>query len=75
VACLPELAVDRLDTLDEVLDQIAYERRYELFSQGLRWEDLRRLGTDNSVGAPPTLMWFPIPSQECRVNPAAECVP
>lgn len=75
VACLPELPVDRLDTLDEVLDQIAYERRYELFSQGLRWEDLRRLGTENSVGAPPTLTWFPIPSQECRTNPAAECVP
>lgn len=75
VACLPALPVEALDTLDEVLDQIAYERRYELFSQGLRWEDLRRLGYDNAVGAVPVLDWLPIPSQECRVNPAAGCLP
>lgn len=75
VACLPELPVDALDTVDEVLDQIAYERRYELFSQGLRWEDLRRLGYDNAVGAPPVLNWLPIPSQECRENEAAGCTP
>lgn len=75
IACLPELPVEALDTQEEALDQIAYERRYELFSQGLRWEDLRRLGYDNAVGAAPWIDWLPIPSQECRVNPAAGCTP
>jgi starch-binding outer membrane protein, SusD/RagB family len=73
VACLPALPPEELDTLDEVLDQIAYERRYELYMQGLRWEDLRRLGADNAVGAPPVLPWLPIPTQECRTNPNAGC--
>lgn len=73
VACLPELPVEALDTQAEVLAQIAYERRYELFSQGLRWEDLRRLGYDKAVGAPPIFDFFPIPSRECQVNPSAGC--
>lgn len=65
-AGLPALPVDALDTLDEVLAQIAYERRYELYEQGLRWEDMRRLG--QYIDEAPTYDFFPIPRQECITN-------
>lgn len=70
-ASLPPLPADALDTLPEVLRQIAYERRYELYSQGLRWEDLRRLGefTDTNL----RLRFLPFPESECRNNPNAGC--
>lgn len=73
VACLPALTDAQLPDQAAILRQIAYERRYELFMQGLRWEDLRRLGTNLSVGAPPTMQFLPIPSGECRNNPGAGC--
>jgi starch-binding outer membrane protein, SusD/RagB family len=60
-----------LDTQAEVLAQIAYERRYELFSQGVRWEDLRRLGT--FVGRAPKAAFLPMPQGECTTNPNAGC--
>lgn len=60
-----------LDTQAEVLAQIAYERRYELFSQGLRWEDLRRLG--QFVGRQPKAAFLPLPQGECTTNPNANC--
>lgn len=71
VANLPELPPEALDTEEELLDQIAYERRYELYLQGLRWEDVRRLGEERTTT--PTLMWFPIPRQECLANPSLDC--
>lgn len=71
VASLPPLLPTALDTEAELLDAIAYERRYELYMQGLRWEDTRRLGTARTTT--PTLMWLPLPTQECQTNPAAEC--
>ena len=60
-----------VDTQAEVLAQIAYERRYELFSQGLRWEDLRRLG--GFVGRAPKVAFLPMPQAECNSNPNAGC--
>lgn len=60
-----------IDTQAEVLAQIAYERRYELFSQGLRWEDLRRLSP--YVTQAPSVNFLPIPSRECTSNPNADC--
>lgn len=71
VAGLPELPAEELDSEQELLAQIAYERRYELYNQGLRWEDTRRLGTD--VTTTPTTEFLPIPSQECDNNPNAGC--
>lgn len=71
VANLPPLPPEALDTLEEVLDQIAYERGYELFLQGLRWEDTRRLGVERTTT--PTIQWLPLPRQECLANPAAGC--
>ncbi len=65
-AGLPALPDEALDTLDEVLAQIAYERRYELYEQGLRWEDMRRLG--EYIDEAPTYDFFPIPRQECITN-------
>ena len=70
-AALPALPVEALDTLDEVLAQIAYERRYELYAQGLRWEDLRRLGS--FVNRQPKVQFLPTPESECRNNPLANC--
>jgi starch-binding outer membrane protein, SusD/RagB family len=54
--------------LEDILAQIAYERRYELFQQGLRWEDLRRLGAVSSTGSP-RQQFLPIPQSECLLNP------
>ena len=60
---------DTVDTEAELLAQIAYERKYELYNQGLRWEDVRRLG--EAVTTTPTTDFLPTPSQECDNNPNA----
>lgn len=70
-AGLPELPPEALDTEAELLAQIAYERRYELYMQGLRWEDTRRLGTDITVT--PIFDFLPLPDQECLTNPSDPC--
>jgi hypothetical protein len=72
VAGLPALTAAQLPDLASILRQIAYERRYELFSQGLRWEDLRRLGTGNALSAV-TFTFLPLPATECRTNINAGC--
>lgn len=69
VAGLPPLPPEALDTEAELLRQIAYERRYELYMQGLRWEDMRRLAA--FIPRRPTFMFLPIPRQECVNNPNA----
>ena len=71
LANLPEIPDADLDSLDEVLRQIAYERRYELYMQGLRWEDMRRL--DEYIDSEPTIEFLPYPQQECTTNPNANC--
>lgn len=71
VAALAALPPEALDTEAELLSQIAYERAYELYLQGLRWEDVRRL--DPYVDVEPTITFFPLPRQECVTNPAAGC--
>lgn len=71
VADLPALPESELDTEEELLAQIAQERRFELFSQGLRWEDVRRLGED--LTTTPTTDFLPTPEQECLNNPNAGC--
>jgi len=68
VAGLPPVV---LLTQAEILAEIARQRRYELYEQGLRWEDTRRFGT--AVTTTPTLLFLPIPQQECDVNPANPC--
>jgi hypothetical protein len=68
-AGLPPLLPTQLDSEAELLDAIAYERRYELYEQGLRWEDTRRLGTARTTT--PTFPFLPLPRQECVTNPSA----
>ncbi|HET7322677.1 MAG TPA: RagB/SusD family nutrient uptake outer membrane protein [Longimicrobiaceae bacterium] len=68
---LPPLSDAELATKEDILAQIAYERRYELYEQGLRWEDLRRLG--QYVGKQPKVDFLPMPSSECQSNPNAGC--
>lgn len=68
VAGLPPVV---LATQAEILAEIARQRRYELYEQGLRWEDTRRFGT--ALTTTPTLPFLPIPQQECDANPAKPC--
>ena len=60
-----------LDTEAELLAEIARQRRYELYEQGLRWEDTRRFGT--ALTTVPTIPFLPIPQQECNANPQRIC--
>lgn len=71
VANLPALPVEALDTEAEVLTQILYERRYELYLQGTRWEDLRRLRAYTPKR--PSIDFLPYPQNECDRNPANPC--
>lgn len=66
-ACLPALTLADVPTQEAMLAQIAYERRYELFLTGLRWEDLRRLG--QFTGDAPKVGFLPLPQRECDTNP------
>ncbi|HWE43664.1 MAG TPA: RagB/SusD family nutrient uptake outer membrane protein [Gemmatimonadaceae bacterium] len=56
---------------DAVLTRIAYERRFELFSQGLRWEDIRRFA--GLAGGVAKASFLPMPQAECTTNPNAGC--
>lgn len=71
LAGLPALPASDLDTQDELLAEIAYERRYELFEQGLRWEDTRRFGP--AITTTPSVEFLPIPLQECMANTSSPC--
>ena len=70
-AQLGPVSATTLDTPDKVLAQIAHERKYELFEQGLRWEDIRRFGA--LAGAPAKATFLPMPQAECLSNPNAGC--
>jgi hypothetical protein len=71
LACLPALPAEALDTEAELLTEILYQRRYELFVQGVRWEDLRRLSAYTT--RKPTIQFLPYPTSECQRNPASGC--
>jgi len=72
VAGLPAKTAAELGTQDALLRQIAYERRYELYMQGVRWEDLRRFGPA-IAGKTPKVAFLPLPQSECLYNPARVC--
>lgn len=63
VACLPALTLLDVPTQEAMLDQILYERRYELYLQNLRWSDLRRFDE------PVKYEWMPVSISECDRNP------
>lgn len=71
-AGLTALTAEQMDTLEEALQRIAYERRYELYMQGLRWEDIRRIGAA-LAGETPSIEYLPTPQGECLLNPQAPC--
>ncbi len=68
VAGLPPVV---LVTQGQILAEIAKQRRYELYEQGLRWEDTRRFGP--ALTTTPTVPFLPIPTQECNTNPSNPC--
>jgi hypothetical protein len=71
VAGLPALTDAQLATESDILTQLLYERRYELYAQGVRWEDLRRLRPYTAKR--PSIEFLPYPQSECDVNPANPC--
>ncbi len=70
-ACLEPLTDAELETTEDILAQILHERRYELYQQGLRWEDIRRLGEFADVE--PRIEFLPLPQSECLINPNVAC--
>ncbi|MEW5927669.1 MAG: RagB/SusD family nutrient uptake outer membrane protein [Gemmatimonadota bacterium] len=71
LACQPALPTEALDTVEELMAEILYQRRYELYSQGLRMEDLRRL--EQYTTKRPSVRFLPYPQSECDRNPADPC--
>jgi hypothetical protein len=71
LAALPAIPDASLQTEAQLMAQILYERRYELYAQGVRWEDLRRLAAYTSRR--PSIPFLPYPQSECDVNPANPC--
>jgi starch-binding outer membrane protein, SusD/RagB family len=72
VACLPALTIDQVPTQDAMLAEILRQRRYELYLQGVRMEDLRRFGL------PVKYQWIPVSGAECGRNvnvPPELCAP
>lgn len=70
-AGMPAIPDDALDTEAELMAQILYERRYELYAQGVRWEDLRRLRPYTAKR--PSIEFLPYAQSECDLNPANPC--
>ena len=71
LAGMPAIPDASLSTEAELMAQILYERRFELYAQGLRWEDLRRLAA--YTARRPSIQFLPYPQSECDVNPANPC--
>lgn len=71
LAGLPPIPDATLATEAQLMAQILYERRYELYAQGLRWEDLRRLRPYTAKR--PSIEFLPYAQSECDVNPANPC--
>jgi hypothetical protein len=69
-AQLPALTVASLDTEGQGTGADG-ERRYELFSQRLRWEDLRQLGT--FIGMEPKVDFLSMSRNECNTNRNVSC--
>jgi hypothetical protein len=74
-ACLP--ALTGALTQAQLLDEIYAQRRYELFSTGLRWEDSRRRGLIRGPVASPNIpldgqrCWLPYSLGDRNANPNA----
>jgi hypothetical protein len=65
--CLPALSATDLPSQAAVLTEILRQRRYELYLQGLRLDDLRRFNATRKYD------FLPLPQTECDRNSAAPC--
>lgn len=74
-ACLAPLSGSLTQT--QLLDEIYLQRRYELFSSGLRWEDARRRGLIRGPVSSPNIpldgqrCWLPYSVGDRNANPNA----
>lgn len=74
-ACLPALTGSLTQT--QLLDEIYTQRRHELFSSGLRWEDARRRGAIRGPISSPNVpvdgqrCWLPYSVGDRNANPNA----
>jgi hypothetical protein len=74
-ACLPPLTTQL--TQQELITEIYAQRKYELFSTGLRWEDTRRLNAIMGPVAAPAVpssgqrCWLPYAVGDRNANPNA----
>lgn len=66
-ACLPARSAAELPNQAAVLEEVLWQRRYELFLQGVRIDDLRRFD------APRKYDFAPWPQSECDQNANAPC--
>jgi hypothetical protein len=66
-ACLPALTPAQLPDQAAVLAEILKQRRYELYLQGLRIDDLRRFDAARKYD------FLPLPQTECDRNANAPC--
>lgn len=66
-ACLGPLDAGALPDQQAVLNEILRQRRYELYLQGLRFDDLRRFNATRKYD------FLPWPQTECDRNPNAPC--
>jgi hypothetical protein len=66
-ACLDPLDSGDLPDEQAVLDEILEQRRYELYLQGLRFDDLRRFDAQRKYD------YLPLPQTECDRNASAPC--
>jgi len=67
MACLPAKTAAELPDQAAVLAEILHQRRYELFLQGLRFDDLRRFDATRKYD------FLPLPTSECDRNVNAPC--
>jgi hypothetical protein len=66
-ACLDPVDAGDLPTQQAILDEILEQRRYELYLQGLRFDDLRRFDAQRKYD------FLPLPQTECDRNASAPC--
>jgi hypothetical protein len=67
-ACLPALPLSSLTTKEQIIAEIYKQRKFELYSTGLRWEDVRRQGLVSATSPFAKRCWLLYPNSERATN-------